>query len=130
MAYTPTNWQTGDIITAEKLNKAERGIADAFPLVVGVRMAEGSQSAMVMDKTYADIEEAIDKDLPVIMNQKVYASEDELLGAYLYYLMSAGTSQTSGYEVTVLSVQGGKVTVCVFKASSKTDFPYYNPSIG
>ena len=26
MAYTPTNWQIGDIITAEKLNKIENGI--------------------------------------------------------------------------------------------------------
>lgn len=27
MSYTPTNWQTGDIITAEKLNKLEVGVA-------------------------------------------------------------------------------------------------------
>lgn len=27
MAYTPTNWQDGDIITAEKLNNLEQGIA-------------------------------------------------------------------------------------------------------
>lgn len=28
MSYIPTEWQTGDIITAEKLNKAEQGIAN------------------------------------------------------------------------------------------------------
>ena len=28
MAYTPTNWKTGDVITAEKLNNMESGIAD------------------------------------------------------------------------------------------------------
>lgn len=27
MSYTPTEWQTGDIITAEKLNNMESGIA-------------------------------------------------------------------------------------------------------
>ena len=27
MSYTPTNWQTGDIITAERLNKLENGVA-------------------------------------------------------------------------------------------------------
>lgn len=27
MAYTPTNWQDGDIITADKLNHLEQGIA-------------------------------------------------------------------------------------------------------
>lgn len=30
MAYTPTQWETGDIITAEKLNNMEQGIEDAF----------------------------------------------------------------------------------------------------
>lgn len=29
MAYTPTVWENGDVITAEKLNKAENGIAAA-----------------------------------------------------------------------------------------------------
>ena len=37
MAYTPTVWATGDTITAEKLNKAENGIAaasvDELPVV-------------------------------------------------------------------------------------------------
>lgn len=27
MSYEPTNWQTGDIITAEKLNKLEQGVS-------------------------------------------------------------------------------------------------------
>lgn len=27
MAYTPTNWQTGDVVTAERLNKLEGGVA-------------------------------------------------------------------------------------------------------
>jgi hypothetical protein len=26
MAYTPTNWQTGDVVTADKLNHIENGI--------------------------------------------------------------------------------------------------------
>ena len=29
MSYTPTNWQSGDTITSEKLNKIENGIASA-----------------------------------------------------------------------------------------------------
>lgn len=29
MSYTPTEWKTGDVITAERLNKAEQGIKDA-----------------------------------------------------------------------------------------------------
>jgi hypothetical protein len=26
MAYTPTDWKTGDVITAEKLNNIENGV--------------------------------------------------------------------------------------------------------
>lgn len=29
MAYTPNEWQCGDVVTAEKLNHMEQGIADA-----------------------------------------------------------------------------------------------------
>lgn len=29
MSYTPTNWQTGDIVSSERLNKMEAGIANA-----------------------------------------------------------------------------------------------------
>ena len=30
MAYTPTVWNTGDVITAEKLNNIENGIENAL----------------------------------------------------------------------------------------------------
>lgn len=29
MSYEPTNWQTGDVVTSQKLNKLEQGVADA-----------------------------------------------------------------------------------------------------
>jgi len=29
MPYTPTVWQTGDIVSSERLNKLEQGVADA-----------------------------------------------------------------------------------------------------
>lgn len=35
MSYEPTNWKTGDVITAEKMNKLESGVANIngiFPL--------------------------------------------------------------------------------------------------
>ncbi len=36
MAYNPTVWETGDIITSERLNKMEQGILDAETVVVHV----------------------------------------------------------------------------------------------
>ena len=34
MSYEPTNWKTGDIITAEKLNKIETELASKFLIVI------------------------------------------------------------------------------------------------
>ena len=51
MAYTPTVWATGDVITAEKLNKAENGIAANSVLDVTVTMED---SAYVADTEFAD----------------------------------------------------------------------------
>lgn len=42
MAYTPTEWATGDIITAEKLNKMENGIAVAGLQLYGPYKASGT----------------------------------------------------------------------------------------
>lgn len=61
MSYTPTNWQTGDTITAAKMNKLEQGVADAGGgggLVVNVVENPGEDT--VLDKTAAEISAAAD----------------------------------------------------------------------
>ncbi len=40
MAYTPTTWNTGDLITAEKLNKLEQGVQNEQ---VGPQGPQGEQ---------------------------------------------------------------------------------------
>lgn len=55
MSYTPTNWKTGDIVTSEKLNKLENGVADAGGsgwLVVGVT---DDGTASICNKTAGEI---------------------------------------------------------------------------
>ena len=42
MAYTPTTWSDGDVITAEKLNKLEQGVKNEQ---VGPAGAKGDQGA-------------------------------------------------------------------------------------
>ena len=46
MAYTPTNWQCGDTITAEKLNKLEQGLAEC---------CGGGGGASMESVTYAEL---------------------------------------------------------------------------
>lgn len=57
MAYTPINWQTGDTITAQKLNNMEQGIANAGVFYITATW-DDSANGYVLDKTAAQIEAA------------------------------------------------------------------------
>ena len=58
MSYTPTNWQTGDTITAEKLNNMEGGIENAInPFIVTLTPTREDLSG-IMDKTPQELFEA------------------------------------------------------------------------
>lgn len=73
MAYVPTVWQTGDIITAEKLNKAENGIAAASDEVFVIKATysvEGGVPSATLDKTLSEIASAYQADKPIVMNQQ------------------------------------------------------------
>ncbi len=57
MAYTPTEWKSGDVITAEKLNNIEEGISennsDLFMLVNAETVDNNTLTAI--DKTFDEI---------------------------------------------------------------------------
>lgn len=72
MTYTKTNWQTGDVITAEKLNKLENGVEDASGggsggiMLIGVTIDE-ERSCLVLNKTYKEIKDAMSSGIvPII----------------------------------------------------------------
>lgn len=62
MSYTPTNWQTGDTITAEKLNNMEAGIkasdiyGDMF--IVHATMIDPQAGTLTVAETPAEIQAA------------------------------------------------------------------------
>lgn len=108
MAYTPTVWETGDIITAEKLNKAEEGIAAA--------------SVGELPIVYIDFTQAADA--------KVYFTEAEqaILDAnyalhQMNFIYKAKTFyyQTDSADVYLLPIQIGEAT------DGKPRFGFQNP---
>ena len=54
MSYTPTEWASGDIVTSEKLNKLEQGVAGGGVLVVGAT----GEDEIALDKTWKQIYDA------------------------------------------------------------------------
>jgi len=87
MAYEKTNWQTGDIVTAEKLNKLENGVASGggaggFMLV--------SRTDSGINKSYNELLAAINNSImPVLV---INWEDDGESGMELYELQSLGSS--------------------------------------
>lgn len=67
MAYTPTNWECGDVVTAELLNKLEEAVEDLsiaidgedsgseLPLTISLTTEDNTST---MDKTWQEIADA------------------------------------------------------------------------
>lgn len=53
MAYEPTTWKSGDVVTSAKLNKLEQGVANTV-FIVTLAYDEAT-STYSTDKPYADI---------------------------------------------------------------------------
>lgn len=67
MAYNKTTWKTGDTITAEKLNHAEQGIADALECLV-IHLSEGDDDDIVSDVSYNEIDTAFQSGITCIVH--------------------------------------------------------------
>lgn len=110
MAYTPTNWKDGDIISAEKMNKLEQGVAEGggggVLLVNVTESSDGggstpvvnsaspmltaessSSSTFTVDKTYGEVDAAVKAGKMVYL---VYN------GVYIPLIMNKGEDMSSG----------------------------------
>lgn len=64
MSYTPTNWSSGDVITAANLNKAEAGIESAQLFIVTLTSEDGD--TFTADKTFAATQSAYSDGMHVV----------------------------------------------------------------
>lgn len=67
MAYEPTNWKSGDVVTSAKLNKMESGITAATPYIVNMLWNEETEKSY-LDKTATEIIAAMQKGLVLVIN--------------------------------------------------------------
>lgn len=105
MSYTPTQWQTGDTITAEKLNNMESGIENANELFVINRVTTGGVTTC--DKSLDEIRAAIDagKVCVVHYGNNIYVYLGEYKGTIYFregtvdsdfFILSFNTSNPAG----------------------------------
>lgn len=117
MSYTPTIWSTDDVITAEKLNNIENGIAGAGGLFIihatGVAHPLNPQTQPTFDKTYAEVSSAFNSGLiPTVVFstdsatlQAMFASYSDQ-GAFLFANSVEGFSE-SRWSITRTDIMLG-----------------------
>lgn len=119
MSYTPTVWATGDVVTAEKLNKLEQGVASAGGGSGGggnVLLVNCDLQTMTLDKTWQEIQTAMATSVVVIYQ----AAPDYGFWAHLYVTQV----RSDEYGNYIIEVNNGDQ----FRATSASGYPvYYNP---
>ena len=112
MSYEKQTWASGDVITAEKLNHIEDGVAVAEPFIINLTYTQtgGSDSTpptlsdFVADKTYDEIFAAYNAGRIVILRSSVSGSSSETDMLLDYYVNGAGHGSSNiSFKSTVVS---------------------------
>lgn len=137
MSYTPTEWQTGDTITAEKLNNMENGIAGAEICLVTIHYNTTLQKWVLDSPTFAEMESAYNSGKRLVLasvagNNAIdfYSLTGEDNGKYSFtsaFIGSgSGTSQAS-CGVIKYEIYAQSSNVYITRSAS---YPYTKPSAG
>lgn len=107
MAYTPTNWKDGDIISAEKMNKLEQGVAEGggggVLLVNVTKGSDGGGGGTVVNSASPMLNKAPGS--PTFTPDKTYAEVDASVKAgKMVYLVYNGNY----IPLTMVDEGGGK----------------------
>ena len=80
MAYEPTVWKSGDVITSTKLNKLENGVADAGGGTGGgVLICHINEDTMSLDKTWNEIKSAASTSVVIALSGDEYETNIGIL---------------------------------------------------
>ena len=112
MSYTPTTWADNDVITVQKLNKMEQGLAEQKSEVFVINVSysynyENDSTTYLADKTYAEIKAALlaGKNLIIKQNDSIVPlsvldeSSEEYSIEYFYHDFSHVLSATSSDQL-------------------------------
>ena len=130
MAYTPTQWATGDTITASKLNKIEQGLA-ANPIII-------HETNGTLDMTVQEIYDALCAGTPMYVIRSNgdtfitdFTAEMDMLrvaAAYNYnytqYIRICVVGANCGQPSTGFSYIGAPMCI-TYQASSANAYPSY-----
>lgn len=116
MSYTPNTWQTGDTITATKLNNMEQGIASAGGVfIVGIT---DDGTVQTLTQTWQQIYDAVDSGSFVVIQ---FRNSD---GIHINAWVSDVETDGSWYSVMVYFF--GSQNYQEFGTNSPSGYPSYS----
>ena len=115
MAYEPTNWKTGDIVTAERLNKIEQFLANlevgGVTKVTTHTETDGDTIMTVCDMTASEMLDAYNSGVLLIVETDEENGEDYI---YLVYKVIYSSS-ASAYQF--------RISEGTFRATGDSSYP-------
>lgn len=109
MAYTPTNWVTGDTVTATKLNKLEQGVANAGSALICTCSWNGGD--YVLDKTAKEIYDALLGGTPAYVKFQYGVLDVSGIGSYESTMYLTPIIKVWGYGYTnTIKIMASKPT--------------------
>lgn len=134
MSYDPTNWKAGDVISSQKLNKLEQGVADAgggggaLAVHIQKEVISEDETHYTADKTAGEIKAALESGQVVSFPHTLTGDEETQ-----YYVDILGTPSSAcsfvsmpgyGYGLAVPSIIAGSGQQLWMLAATLDDYPY------
>lgn len=121
MAYKKQTWVTGEVITKEKLNHMEDGIANGGG--GGVFIANLNTETQRLDKTWNEIKAAFTNGQPSYAVSKVGEVDA------MYPILECGNNATA-YTVRFLVFDTSSVDFVTFSTDDPNGYPTFNQNTG
>lgn len=118
MAYEPTNWKTGDVVTSAKLNKLEQGVAAGSGVLVVTATEDDDTGVLTLDKTASEIYGAM-KSGGVLVD-----AEDASYGIFSFVCGSLSLGAYNFYSIVISIIDGSVKGTLHFQAQTGTDYPH------
>lgn len=115
MSYEPTNWVTGDIVTADKLNNIESGVLSASGSGTFIISMTSENDVDTLDKTWKEIHDAMASGQIAII-----LIEEDANTVYQNPIVSVAKSDGSKPYVVEWENGGGTV---LYYATTENDYP-------
>lgn len=128
MAYTKQTWETGETITAAKLNHMEDGISDGSGSggVFNVNASFDEQiGGGVLDKTWQEIYDASKNGALVVVLNDVEDTGYMYSGKQIVYAISYEANSAPEYRIYAFHItSAGTQFITMYQCASSTDFPH------